>query len=390
MTVQSSEERDDKMDHLDEKINKALQSERRSVGERRRQQADKRFSFTLFLAFLISSFALAISGYVFYQLYPLREWPPSVDQRLLASEAKLDTFDSLLPRLAETRKQVDGLNQEMESLTAAAIRNQEQIDKKLETALESVDQKMGATSEDWKMAEVEYLLRLANQRTILDTDITGARKLLISADNILKEAEILTAFEVRQAIAEDLVKLESVESVDHEGIYASLTAIYRLIETLQQKRQIFTEPEVVAETSGEEQLSWSDRFSSIGSKIWGNVSRLIDFRRNDAPVKPMMPPEEEYYLKQNLRLKIELARIALLRGNQLMYDQSIQESRDWIEQYFDAEHTTTLTSLTHLEELSKVTVAVQGSDVSDSLRAIRKYMERFKGNVKQKQSGFEQ
>lgn len=390
MTVQTNDERNDQMEHLDEKMSQTLQSERRSAGERRARRTDKTFSFTLFLVFMISLSALALSGYIFYQQYLHKEWPASVDQKLAASEIKLDTFESLLPKLAETRAEVDDLKRNIEQLTEAGTRAQEQVDEKLKTALESVDKKMGATSEDWKMAEVEYLLRLANQRTILDTDITGARKLLVAADNILKEAEILTAFEVRQAIANDLIKLEAVQLVDQEGIYARLTAIYHRIALLQQKRQTFSEPVVIAKAQGNKEVSWGDRLSLVGNKIWNNVSRLVDFRRNDSPVKPMMPPEEEYYLKQNLRLKIELARLALLRGNQLMYDQSIDEAKEWVTQYFDEEDVTTITSLAQLEELADIAVQVEIYDVSDSLRAIRKYMERFKGNVKQKDSGDQQ
>lgn len=371
---QGSEEKNRAMDPLDDKLNRALELEMKSGAKKRNQRSGGNNSMLLMLAIIIGLIGLGISSYVFYRQILVQDWQSVVNQKLSSSENRLD---DLLPKMAEMNTGIKDLDERMAELAKTGALIQAQVDDKLKSTLKAIDKKLGATSEDWILAEVEYLVRLASQRLILDRDIIGARNLLQAADNILNKSEVLTAFEVRQAIANDLMKLENLELVDREGIYARITAVYNLIDQLQQKRLAYVETESPTEETIQSESSWSDQAAGLFHRMLQNVVKLVDFRRHDVPVKPMLPPEEEYYLKQNLKLKLELARIALLNGNQAIYNQSITEARDWVVEHFEHEDGITITSLKSLEEVQGIAVETELADVSESLTAIHQYMTKF-------------
>src|SRR5690606_21247593 len=94
-------------------------------------------------------------------------------------------------------------------------------------------QGLSSTSrEDWLLAEAEYLLRLANQRVLIEHSPSSADGLLTQADEILKNLDDPDLFSLRQAIAKDLASLRLIKEVDHEGLYFSIKALTEQIELL--------------------------------------------------------------------------------------------------------------------------------------------------------------
>ena len=349
-----------------------MKAERRSSSESGRRRSDSRFSFAVFLCFVFGVSGLALSGYVFYEQYTQKTWRSSVNSRLTDGEDRIALLEPLSPGVMQLSKDIENI-EEREKIS------QELIERKLTETLEAVDRRMGVTSEDWIMAEVEYLVRLASQRVTLDTDTRSAIKLLKNADAILHQAEIVTAFNVRNAIANDLIKLDGINQVDRQGIFAQLSAVGDMIENLQQKKYEFHNDVAESDSvTNQSDLSWQDYLVSLGARVWGSVSSLVDFRRNDSPVEPLLPMEEEYYLKHNLRLKLETARFALVRSEQHIFEGTIFESIEWVEKYFEPSDAITQVVMENLNNLSSVKIAPEAANVDESLREIRKYMERFK------------
>lgn len=375
-----TENTEEKENQREEKLNQVLQNERRSKGERRSRKSDRQFSIWLFLSFIGMLCALGLSGWVFYEQYKARPWSLLVDDHLKESASRIAVLESLVPGMKS-------LNESIEKLVEADLRQEAMVEEKLKETLEAVDKRLGVTSEDWIMAEVEYLLRLANQRISLDDDVASALKLMVTADNILRQADVVTAFELRQAIASDIIVLESQNNVDRQGLFAELTAIHNLVKDLKQKQYEFEKADVQEVNQSNVPEGWKDRLTGFGKRIGMSFSRLVDFRRNATPIKPLLPPEEEYYLRHNLQLKIELARIAMLRGDQVVFDQSLAESKAWVSEHFDAEDKSTITVIAYLEKLADTAVVSQRGNINDSVRAVRNYMERFKVSDVSESSG---
>jgi uncharacterized protein HemX len=112
-------------------------------------------------------------------------------------------------------------------------------------------------------------------------------------------------------------------------------------------------------------------------KVFSRITSLVDYRRDGIEVTPILPPAEEYYLRQNLILKLQMAQIALLDNNGEIFSTSLQECKAWIEKYFDAGDSTTSAMQTGLDELMTINVQQELPDVSDSLREVRALLTEF-------------
>jgi uncharacterized protein HemX len=104
----------------------------------------------------------------------------------------------------------------------------------------------------------------------------------------------------------------------------------------------------------------------------------VDFRRDDVEVKRILPPEEEYFLRQNLVLKLQIAQMALLEGNQSVLQSALGEALVWVSDSFDKENPRTVAVIKSITRLSALQVSVDLPDITSSLRAARSHMAGFK------------
>ncbi len=113
------------------------------------------------------------------------------------------------------------------------------------------------------------------------------------------------------------------------------------------------------------------------NRLFESLYDLVDYRSGDIVIQPILPPKEEYYLRQNLVVKIEQAQLALLRGNQVAYDQGIADSLGWVERYFEASDSVTAAVMQELEAARGLKVEQNIPDINDSLGEIRLFMNDF-------------
>ena len=234
---------------------------------------------------------------------------------------------------------------------------------------------MGTSSQDWVLAEVEYLVRMAVQRVLMEGDAASAIELLGSADQIIRNTEGLTAHALRAALAEDLASLKAVNVPDTQGSYLALSALVKQVPSLSRETPVFTPPavneEIVAPTGV------LDRILAAAGRALSRLSDLVDFRRNQVEIKPILPPHEEYFLRQNLILKLQVAQIALLDGNQQIFETALLEARDWVSAGFDVGDAATISMQAELTRLAEQQIAVELPDISGSLRAVRQTLGEF-------------
>ena len=109
------------------------------------------------------------------------------------------------------------------------------------------------------------------------------------------------------------------------------------------------------------------------------LASLVDFRRGSVEVQPILPPKEAYYLKQNLILKLQMAQLALLEGDEAVYRSAIAEASKWITDSFDPTDAASIAMQESLSGLAEVTVEVALPDISGSLVAARNRVGALKG-----------
>lgn len=328
------------------------------------------------LGILLALIALGVASFAAYNTWQLQESARLSTESQQVSE--LSGRVSMLSQQLDLSKQdIAGLISQMEATSTANDATLLAMEERVAGVVAELRQQLGTTSEDWLLAEAEYLLRLANQRVAMEDDVSGAIGLFQAADQIVREAEGVVAFDLREAIARDVAALRGVSSADVQGIFVELGAVADQIDQLQQKRLRYTPPAIEDDNSTPAEQGAMDKIFAFLSRLGQRLGTLVDYRNDGESIKPILPPEEEYYLKQNLALKLQLAQLGLLRGNQSIYEQSLQDSIEWVDGNFSADSAVTQSVRESLTRLAAIDVSRNLPDVSGSLREIRKLMTQF-------------
>ena len=232
---------------------------------------------------------------------------------------------------------------------------QSQVHKSLNEALLAAP----PSQREWKIAEAEYLLRIANHRVLMEQDSNGALQLLLAVDSILLELDDYSMHEVRARLADEIVALKQVRRDDLQGIFLRIEGVSGQLVQL-----TFNTPAYLSEKSTETE---EDILGSISQQF----SELLRFRTvtADAKVKALLAPQEESYLELNLRLSLQQAQLAALKRHQGVYESSLLNTRDWILQYMQQDHVAN-GLVEELETLAALQLARPLPDISGSLTAL--------------------
>lgn len=226
------------------------------------------------------------------------------------------------------------------------------------------NQKLGDAELQWKwaIAELQYLLTVANQRLLLANDVTGAQHALMLADQRAQAMDDYRLHSLRSLLAEEQLALSSVTSVDIEGMVLQLHSVLNGVDDL----KIWMGPEVRAEqdlATGDAELAqdWQQALESM----WTEVRSLVVIRHKQDGAAAVLVPEQRYFLYQNLRLQLETARFALLANEELAFKASLKAATDWLDQYFIGDERDAMLSL--LRELQQQQIKAELPDISASL-----------------------
>lgn len=314
-------------------------------------------------ALLIAALALIAAGALFFRDDTKREISDFRLQSLIQDQAAaLSQLRQLqADQRADQRAARDQLNGRIEQLQTRLEAQQQRV-----SALASSDRS------DWQLAEAEYFLQLANQRLLLGGDPKTALEQLQAADDIVRHVEDSGLLPVRAALAKDIAALKALEVVDMEGLYLAIEAV---AEQAQQLRLI--EPVTVQEGAPEvlnADATLGERLQSGLRAALHKLDQLVQIRRRDEPYKPLLAPQYEAALQQNIKLAFEQAQVALLLSNQKLYEHSLSKARAALTTYYTVDEHATQSVAQAIAELMNKTVAMPLPDISQSRRELKAYL----------------
>ena len=220
----------------------------------------------------------------------------------------------------------------------------------------------------WLVAEAEHYLRIANAELQLASDPDLATLALKTADDRLAQLADPSMIDVRQAIADEVAALDAMEKPDIEGVTLTLASLSRVVETLPLKT-------VTAGVGSEATAPEPD--AGPFSRAWAAVKRVASgLVRISGPGEgeiPLLTPDAEYFLRTNLALKLEVARLALLRGEQAVFRQSLDDANAWLDQYFESGDTQVASAVETITEIRDGVKISTPPDISESLRLLRSH-----------------
>ncbi len=329
----------------------------------------------LWLFVLITLIVSGAAGYGVYWLWQQTD-QTALSQTDLLEQSQTAIID-LRDDLGSLESAIESESNQRESSLQAAQDEMSLLAKSLEKQQRHIKELSASNRDQWLLAEVEYLLRLANQRILMSKDASGALAMLDSADGVLQGIDDVSLHNVRKAIADDLASLRSADELDVNGTYLKLAALATQLETLElYELPEFDLPEVDTELlTPDEQQAWTERLKSALSAIGSAFSKAFIIRRDNEQVEAMLEPQDELYLRQNLRLMLEQAQLALLSQQQGVYQTSLEKAQRWIAQYFLIEDNATQAALQALSDLATLNVDPPLPDISGSFRALKKYQQ---------------
>ena len=227
--------------------------------------------------------------------------------------------------------------------------------------------------DDWKLQEAQYLLRLADQRILLEKDSQNALALALSADDVLREVDQADLMAVRKLLAEEISVLKMVGVIDREGIYLRLSAVSNQIDAIPFITPLGAQEALLEEEITPDNETFKQKVTRYFYAMLHKLSSYVRVRDHGKTINAVLPPSEQKYLQQNLRLMLEQAQVALLRNEEGIYQESLVKAQNWINQYYTLKEKATAV-LEELQSLLQEEVAPDLTNFSNSSAALTEYI----------------
>lgn len=222
---------------------------------------------------------------------------------------------------------------------------------------------------DWLWTESEYLLRLANQKLQLEGDSESALLLLTTVDRMLSQEDDPALFPVREALAADILAVRNMEPIDVAGLYVRLNNLMPTIEGLSLRTALVQNYTAQLPGQSGSQLT-TDVDAGLLERGLDILGSIFVWQRWDVAPEALLPAPQEATLKQNLRLMLEQAQLALLMSEETVYRDSLAKGSDWAARYFAIDAGAGRTLRDELRALSSERISELRPDISGSLEAL--------------------
>lgn len=246
----------------------------------------------------------------------------------------------------------------------------------LETSLAAVYSRIGNTSREWVIAEADYLLKVANHRLQLEHDVVTSIQALTLADKRINSLSDPALTEVRNIIAQELVSLQTLPIPDQAGVSMQLSELQNQVDQLPLAAR--TQP--VHKDSPEFQANDAmqvETWQALPIAILDVLKGMVAVSYNDKPIEPLLSPEQVRNLHENLKLKLEQARMVLLRGNEELFTSNMDLAINWTSKHFNNDEVATKKFIDTLNYLKTKQVVLKTPDISTSLRTLRNVAKRL-------------
>ncbi|MDF1896602.1 uroporphyrinogen-III C-methyltransferase [Rahnella contaminans] len=282
-----------------------------------------------------------------------------------SNEALSEQLDALQKTQQQDKQQIAALLAQQDKTRQDAERQQASFGRQLNELQDKVASISGSDAKTWLLAQADYLVKLAGRKLWSDQDVTTAAALLKSADASLADMNDPSLIEVRRALNEDVGSLSAVAQVDFDGIILKLNQLSNQVDNLR-----------LADNDTDDSPMDSDSSSLSGSlaewrqnltKSWHNfMDDFITIRRRDTSAEPLLAPNQDVYLRENIRSRLLIAAQAVPRHQDEVYKQSLESVSTWVRAYFDTSDPSTKAFLEELDNLSQQSVSM---DVPDELKS---------------------
>ena len=355
-----------------------IQTEDREPVAPRTQTVVKKSGTGLSLLAILIALGVGGAGYYFGQ-----QQVGEFQQKLTALEAQINNKTVVSAPAQEVKFDTTQLAQ-LESANKATQNKIAQVEELINAkshelvGLQSQINKVSAQANaqqptDWLFSEADFLLNNALRKLVLDNDVDTAVSLLKLADETLAKVNNSQSAAIRSAINQDLKQLLSVAGVDQNAVMQKLSQLANTVDELPVLDVNFGDDQNATKLS--DSLSdWAENAEKSATSFLNHFIRISP--KYGADRKELLAPNQDIYLRENIRLRLQLAIMAVPRQQNELYKQSLEAVASWIRSYFDTNAEVTQSFLKSVDELSELSIYVDVPSQLQSLSMLDKYLNR--------------
>jgi uroporphyrin-3 C-methyltransferase len=236
-----------------------------------------------------------------------------------------------------------------------------------QAGLEALYQELSRSRDDWVLAEIEQVLTIASQQLHLVGNIPVALAALQTADARLARSERAQFLPLRKAFAHDIERLKAAPGLDVPGIALKIDQMIAGVDSLPLAQDMRPQP-AAAEKTPPASL-WRGLVEELASEL----GQLIRIQKMDSEETALLSPSQAYYLRENLKLRLLNARIALLAREEAAYRSDLDATAAWLERYVDTRSGAAASMAASLKQLRSTGVGPLFPTMNESLAALRAY-----------------
>jgi uroporphyrin-III C-methyltransferase len=235
-----------------------------------------------------------------------------------------------------------------------------------QAALEALYRELAPSRDEWALTEIEQVLQLASQQLQLARNVPSALAALQLADAKLQRLDRAQFVPLRRALARDMDQLKAVPYVDVAGLSLRLDQAIAAVDALPLALEQRLPPQAAPAPSVDE-AGWR----SFLRTVWQDLRQLVRIENLDRPEAPLLAPQEQFFLRENLKLRLLSARFGLLFHDQQNFRADLSAADALLKKYFDTRSPAVSTMQMVLKQMQATDMASEMPDVVRSLEAAR-------------------
>jgi len=270
-------------------------------------------------------------------------------------------ISSLSGEVSSNNSRVQLIESEISSLSGAL--------EATNASLQSLYSSQNSQEVNFSIAEVEYLVEIANLKLKLESDINIAVVALEEASSRLVSMGDPALFSVRRQLTADINTLKSVPQVDIIGMSLTLSDLVSRLEQLPLTQNSIT-GEINASIDIDPDLSAWER---LLTGVWKEFKSMFIITRTGDGISTSLLPNEKYFLYQNLRLQLESSRLAALKGDKNLLSDSLELAEKWLVDYFETNDAAVVNAIEIIKKLKEIDIDPVIPNVDATLEAIKTF-----------------
>ncbi len=325
-----------------------LQADHKEQIEKAEKQGKRGVKFGA-IAIAIS---IIFSGGITFQM---QQKSAEYSEQIAALQAQLQNTQSAV------KKDLQAIKQETIQEVSHAVEKtqivQSQQQKSIQSLQLAVADVKGRRPNDWLLAEADYLVKLAGRKLFLEHDAVSATKLMESADQRIAALNDPSLVSLRQSMTNDITKLRTIPLIDRDGLVLRITSLQQQVDKLPLANAILPEAEVVEKKAVSQDIN--DWQSNLMTSMKDFSENFITFRSRDGEVIPLLSPEQHFYLRENIKGKLETAIRAVYKEQGDVYSAALKTANEWSKSYLNQDDNSVIEFEKAIKQLNEQNITVK-------------------------------